>query len=326
MSAELDATTGSTAMAYRGETPWHGLGEVIPTEMKDPMEILRLAHLDWNVSLRPAVYLGANGKQYPTRHQVIVRDDTEAPLGMAGKIYRPIQNEQVLRFFSEYADTGELEIETVGSLMGGKIIWALAKMPMNFSLPGNDLVNGYVLLSNPHMYGKAATAKFTAIRTVCWNTLSAALRGGGGTKIWHTREWDESRQQQVKQQLGIAREQMERAKIIAELLASITVPVEDATTIAEAVFGERAAARIVSLYNGAGIGSTLESSAGTAWGLVNGATQFLDWERGRSQDSRLFHSWFGGGETQKLEIIREIAAESGNEILSEMTRQLAVSA
>lgn len=30
MSHDLDHTTGKAAMAYIGETPWHGLGEKLP--------------------------------------------------------------------------------------------------------------------------------------------------------------------------------------------------------------------------------------------------------------------------------------------------------
>lgn len=328
MADRIDQTTGTAAMAYRGnEKPWHGLGQQIPDDVTDPREILKIAALDWSVSLRPALYADQLGALHETSHQVIVRDDTNRQLGMAGKIYKPIQNEQVLRFFSEYAETGELVIDTVGSLMDGKVIWALAKMNMGFTLPGNDIVNGYVLLSNPHMYGKAATAKFTLVRVVCWNTITAALRDGrDASRIWHTREWDETRQQQVKQQLGIARDQLDRARAIAELLVSITVPVEDATEITEAVFADRATDRIVSLYQGDGIGAGLESASGTAWGLLNATTQYLDWERGRSDNSRLFHSWFGGGETQKLEMIREIAASAGSDELSALTRAFELSA
>ena len=46
----------------------------------------------------------------------------------------------------------------------------------------------------------------------------------------------------------------------------------------------------------AGKGAELASSQGTAWGLLNAVTQYVDHERrARSQDSRMDSAWFGQG-------------------------------
>jgi hypothetical protein len=50
------------------------------------------------------------------------------------------------------------------------------------------------------------------------------------------------------------------------------------------------------LFSGEGKGSDMASASGTAWGLLNGITEFVDHSRrARSQDYRLDSAWFGQG-------------------------------
>ena len=55
----------------------------------------------------------------------------------------------------------------------------------------------------------------------------------------------------------------------------------------------RPAANVLRLFNGEGLGSELESSKGTAYGLLNAVTQHYDWSYGKTQDSRIESAWFG---------------------------------
>ena len=50
------------------------------------------------------------------------------------------------------------------------------------------------------------------------------------------------------------------------------------------------------LFAGEGKGADLAAANGTAWGLLNAVTQYVDHERrARSQDYRLDSAWFGQG-------------------------------
>lgn len=63
---------------------------------------------------------------------------------------------------------------------------------------------------------------------------------------------------------------------------------------------ERALKKVQAMYEGQGRGSELASSAGTAWGLLNAVTEFVDHEkRARSQEFRLDSAWFGQGANLK---------------------------
>ena len=62
------------------------------------------------------------------------------------------------------------------------------------------------------------------------------------------------------------------------------------------VVNEQALANARALYEGGGRGAMLASSRGTAWGLLNSVTEFVDHHRrARSDDHRRDAAWFGQG-------------------------------
>ena len=59
---------------------------------------------------------------------------------------------------------------------------------------------------------------------------------------------------------------------------------------------EKALKGVIELFAGQGKGSQLASANGTAWGLVNAVTEYVDHHRrAKSQDTRLDSAWFGQG-------------------------------
>ncbi len=312
MPAEVES------MAYVGQVPWHGLG----TEIKAKASVDKMliaAGLDWEVATARARwdYQTSDGKKRQRTSEkihVLYRTDTGADLSMVGPRYQPFQNREILDFFREYVEIGGATIETAGSLNGGQYIWALADLNAGYDLGTNknpDVVKGKVLLMNPHAYGKAAVLKMTEVRVVCMNTLHAALKDGEESiRLWHNAEFNQSRQDEAKRRLGIAREQLEAAEKEARQLAKTPVEEPVAIRIAASVMGgdpdtldyeaqNRRTRRVLDLFNGEGIGSGLKSADGTGWGLLNAVTQYLDHEYGRSTNNRVAHIWLGGGESVK---------------------------
>lgn len=311
MPAEVES------MAYAGQVPWHGLGtEVKPGISADAM--LKQAGLDWEVATAKARWdFNRGGKKLhrtSEKIRILYRTDTGADLSMVGPRYQPFQNHEVLSFFQEYVEQGDAIIETAGSLNDGQYVWALADLGVGYDVGTKkkpDHVQGKVLLMNPHSYGRAAILKMTEVRVVCMNTLTAALKDGAeSVRLWHNAEFTIDRQNEAKRRLGIAREQLEAAEKEAKALAGCELEERHAIRIAASVMRgdtgtleyeaqNRRTRRVLDLYQGEGIGANLPSADGTAWGLLNAVSQYMDHEYGRSVNNRIAHAWLGGGESVK---------------------------
>jgi hypothetical protein len=73
----------------------------------------------------------------------------------------------------------------------------------------------------------------------------------------------------------------------------LTYPGQDSRI---AVVNEQAVANVRALYEGGGRGAQMASSRGTAWGLLNSVTEFVDHHRrARTEDHRRDAAWFGQG-------------------------------
>jgi phage/plasmid-like protein (TIGR03299 family) len=301
--------TATDSMAFTGELPWHGLG----TKVDDGMtvdQMLEAAGLTWQVLTAPLFFIDTAGKQRRVEDKVMIRSDNSEILDTVGKRYVPAQNTEIFEFFREYVEVGDMSLNTAGSLWGGRYVWALAKFREGFTLAGGDKVEGYLLVSNPNKYGAGMVVKLVMTRVVCWNTLTMSLQETGNrVVIAHNRAFDENARIDAKMKIGLATNAMERFEAEAnaftkvegtvELLTKVVKEAFDYPEVEEVLADTKPGKRILELYSGAGIGAALPSASGTGWGILNAVTQYIDHEQGRTQDSRLRNSWFGGGEAVK---------------------------
>ena len=160
-------------MAYAGQLPWHGLGTRV-SENISVDDMLKESGLDWEVQKVPA-YAELNGQKIASGHDMLIRTSDNTALDMVSGNWNPVQNAEAFDFFREFVEAGDMEMHTAGSLQDGKRVWCLAKVKDSFTINGNDKVDSYMLLTNPHMYGRAVDIRFTPIRVVCNNTLTLSL-------------------------------------------------------------------------------------------------------------------------------------------------------
>jgi len=208
----LEIIDGQAQMAWTadGDLPWHGLG-VRVEEGISPEEMMKVAGLDWSVKKVPLNYQ-VNGDNFvaPDK-QALIRETDGRMLSIVGKDWNPVQNLEAFKFFDEFCKEGQMQMHTAGSLFDGKRIWALAKVASDFTVFGDDRVEGYLLFSNPHEFGKCVDVRFTPIRVVCNNTLTMSLHSESSNfaKINHVNEFNP---EEVKEMLGIASQTMDEYK------------------------------------------------------------------------------------------------------------------
>ena len=313
------------SMAYAGERPWHGLGNKLAANQSiDAWK--ESAGMDWTLEESEVRYIsGQNGigtiNAFPEQ-KVLYRSDTKVPLAVVSKRYQVVQPGEILEFYRDLTEVGGFELETAGVLREGRKFWALAKTGQSMTLKGRDRVDGYLLLATACDGTLATTAQFTSVRVVCNNTLAIALGDtSGAIKVPHRSQFDPS---VVKRQLGITVSSWDG--FVARMKALVECPVDPdsvegllrrvltypATNGNNAIVNEQALKSVRSLYEGGGRGAALASSRGTAWGLLNSVTEYVDHHRrARSEDHRRDAAWFGQGAQIKQkawdEVIRLVA-------------------
>jgi phage/plasmid-like protein (TIGR03299 family) len=310
--AHMIATTasGKNAMAYVGDTPWHGLGQRLSED--SPIEV-------WAAESGLDFKLATADVQYKTSatdtlnvfegKKVMYRQDTGASLGIVSNRYKIVQPIEVLEFFREMVGT-IAHLETAGVLRGGAHYWALARMNGEFSL-GSDKVNQYLLLASSADGSLTTQARLTAVRVVCNNTMQMAQQGKADVVVKHTSVFDPK---DAQRKLADCNDTFKAFAETAQVLSNIKISSQQAQTVFTKLLGgdadkpSRAAVRALALFQGCGIGAELESSKETAWGALNAVTQLLDWETARTTDSRLCNAWFGGGVSLKQQAVTELLA------------------
>jgi len=321
MAHMIDMTTGKAAMAFVGQKPWHGLGsELTPGATIE--QWTDEAGLGYTVLESPVLYetpAVTELQRWPDR-KVLHRSDTGAPLAVVSDGYHVVQPAQVMDFFRKLSDIGGFELETAGALSDGKRVWALASVGAAAPVLNRDLVKPYLLFGTSYDGTMATVAKFTAIRVVCNNTITAAVGGfsngrpivgeiesstgylKSAVRVLHSERFDPD---QVRLQLGIVANAFEEFIVNARQLAGISMSEPEADGfIAEllkpyhtsklAINETKGFKRIRELFDGAAIGSELAGGP-NRWQMLNAVTELVDHERGRSNNTRCESAWFGQG-------------------------------
>lgn len=281
---------GEAAFASLREPAWHGLGTVFDSEVSTS-EMLRLAHLnDWNVRLEAINLPHEAYKDW----FMVVRDNpfTSAPdvLGVVGKRYKEVQNEDLFAFGDNILDGGG-RWETAGSIRNGTVVFGSLALERETVLDPSgvsDVVNTYLLVHTSHDGSLAVQASVTPVRVVCQNTLNMALSGCKQTyKIRHTQTVD-GRVQAAREALGLANQFMDQFDVMAADLFERSIndakfdeivknlyPLPDKDVKGSLTKWQNKTDLLWSIYRS----ETQEGIRDTAWGALNALTERLDWYR-----------------------------------------------
>lgn len=298
---------GTYSMAWAGETPWHGLGKKVSPDLS-AKQMLKAAKLDWKVEQRPLFYRDNKGEYLATTHTALVRSTDSALLTYVDENWNPLQNSEAFDFFHEFVERGDMEMHTAGSLLGGKIVWGLAKIKNSFSVFGKDQVDNYLLFSNPHKYGKSIDIRTTSVRVVCNNTITMALQGKSNNQIARISHRGQFDPEVVKATLGIVTEKHNQLKKASEFLAKKKAKIDQVKLFMQHIFPGRGDELSRNAKMAMGILDQQPGAdlfPGTWYNALQAVTFMTSHEIGHGQDSRLWKQWFGETQTKGVEALNK---------------------
>jgi len=340
MAHELDNSTGLYAFAAVGgaQSAWHGLGQSI--NPGDSIDIITAkAGLNWSANRAPVTYTTADGRVLPFDNQsVLYRSDTGAPLGVVSdNRYNVHQPREIMEFFADFLSDNGLQIETAGAVRGGRIVWCMAKLgpDYGFIMPGNDKVDSYVRLQTSFDGSRATDLVATTVRQVCANTMRMvdADANSRGYKNKHSTGFDS---QGLARAFGLMGEQHRMTADQWHALARIKVQDADALSFFASLLdidvaqigkvdaqgkklvstkAENNLRALVTSYRKAP-GSQLVSADGTAYGLLNAVTHYVDHaatvrdtENDGARGARFASTQLGAGDALKQKAMRALTEQ-----------------
>ena len=174
-----------------GERAWHNLG-VVTDGTLPAREAFETANALFTVEKRELLYpteAGETGRTLPFNQPSgtygVIRTDTQALLGVVSKQYEIVQNDSLLRMAEFIREEVDMDCVIVLS-DGAKVCFTATLRGAEADIVPGDTVKRRIVGYLGHDGKTGCGAKFTNIRVVCQNTLTAALgESGAHSSITH---------------------------------------------------------------------------------------------------------------------------------------------
>jgi phage/plasmid-like protein (TIGR03299 family) len=160
---------------------WHNLGVSLPAGIASAVDAGLHFGMFWPIGQYALEAVCPDGTRIPidthvanVREKDLQGNDIRHLLGIVGADYSVCQNRELAEFTDALAQSGQVQIETIGSIRGGKRVWFLARGE-SFKIGGTDEIVPYVLVSNGHDGTQAIRVTPTTVRVVCSNTLHMVI-------------------------------------------------------------------------------------------------------------------------------------------------------
>jgi len=319
MAHNITLVNGKYSFAYAGEAGWHRLGQQVPED--SPLEVwLEEAGLNWTALESQMFFPVTDGQMAPVPgHKVLYRSDIHTTLAVVSNRFKPVQPKSMLAFFeSAIADFG-FKMSTAGALKGGRKVFASARVGKGFKVHGVDEMRPYLMFSTAFDGSLPTNIRFCYIRPVCDNTVTAALRGKSTGEVT-VRHVSRFKSEEVQSQMGLLLSTQKDMEEAFNALASVKIGEEQARDfVAKLLVAPdavdlqapvvKSAEIIYGLFAGQGRGATLASANGTAFGLLNAITEYVDHHKpSRNEDNRTDSAMFGLGNAMKNRALDRLLA------------------
>jgi phage/plasmid-like protein (TIGR03299 family) len=252
-----------------------------------------------NFEVRAQDVFLANGTKVP-KCKATVRMDTETVLGTVGDRYTVLQNHEAFSWFQDFVDQKVAYIDNVGVLRSGAITFIQAKVCVDpIEITKGDAVESYITLLNSHTGVTSVLGGYFPRRIFCNNQLPA-LRASKMLKFKHTKNVQIS-MEKVLEIMNVSTQEFIATTEQYKFLASKSVDRKSLDKFVKIVFqkdetnedeemNETKLEKIQYLFeNGRGADKT----PNTMFKAFNAVNEYLNYEAGRSADTRLYSLWNG---------------------------------
>lgn len=315
MPDNITFNNGRYEMAFAGsrDAIWHRHGQQV--DPSQPLEhTLKAGGLTWKAELRQAYYTRTDGTIVPVPGQFfIARDDNDYVLSPSvTDQYKIHQVDELARAFKERIEADDrFEFSALGSTRGGQQIWFCAKFNGDLTV-GGDKHRAYLLSTTTFDKSGATNDNVSFTRSVCENTIVAALGSRTTVKTSHRTQYDADR---ARRELAAVAQQTERFKAVGDALALQALAKEQVVEFFKSLTGipfeakkDDISTRKLNIYNDlwrAYRTTERETASGTAWTALNAVTRYVDHERtvrangGNEATARFVAANFGSGADMK---------------------------
>lgn len=267
--------------------------------VKNPgtMPTFKNAGLDWKVTLEPVYHLNAVGGYDETPHQYhVMRNDIQKPLGLVGRRYVPIQNQQLSDFTENIIDTDNATLIGYGVIGSGERVYSVTKLNKSWQWDStlDETVDCYLFITNSHDGSSAFRATVFPMRLACTNGLRVTMQkvvrswsvrhsGGVEDKVWEAKKslgllnqyFDAFEKEVIEATINV---KIGKGKLFtAEDILKQLFPYDEetdgqryVTTQKEKISG------VLYVYNNA---DNLNNIRGTGWGLLNAVAEWEQWHK-----------------------------------------------
>jgi phage/plasmid-like protein (TIGR03299 family) len=294
---EIETFTDGTAAFFTARTDaWHRLGTKT-VDCLNAQQVMDVAYLGgWDVR-KETVQAVPSGAVVPNKWATTRKHPKTGQrevLGMVGKIYQPVQNEQAADLLNFIVDATGAHFETAGSLRGGREVFVTMKLPDTMMVAGIDAMDLYLAMCTSHDGSRLARVLITPVRIVCANTQAAAFGNNVGEYAFSHSGDIEGKLAEVRDALKLVPVYLDQFQAEAERLIEKQLEWEQLQRIADELWpldeDDKEAAFLKKMGRERDLkylfeeAPTQEPIRGTAWAGYQSITEFLDHKQPAKSD------------------------------------------
>lgn len=300
-----------SAMYGSNKPAWHRHPNSKVVEgQPDADHAIEYAGMGWLVEKEPAECGGiVIPGFFATVRNDLPRTDPDRFLGVVQGRYQPVQNREVLGIADDLIGEGGACFETLGSLWGGKQCYTTVVLPDSLQVR-DDLINKFLVIKWSHNGTSGVEGCITPVRAVCANTVRAAFASAQASVVIRHTLGAMKRIDEARRILKLTGEYYEKVGEVFNSMAAKKVDSRFVDAYLKAIFPDpREGVKptktnnmrnaVKELFYGGQKGADMDAVKGTAWGLYNATTEWIDWSRstrkhGRTEDEARFDAIMWG--------------------------------